>query len=95
MLTENSSIFTDRRKQQFESHKQSVVYNGYGPAETTLGIAFNTEVLPPDFSLPEKCLTVTDRVKLQLWQQNYLRIINVYGPAEAYIVSTETVITER
>ena len=27
--------------------------------------------------------------------QNHLKIFNVYGPAEAYIVSTDTAITER
>lgn len=37
----------DPQKQQFEWQKQSVVYNGYGPTETTLGTVFSSEVLPP------------------------------------------------
>lgn len=79
---ELSPTFTDQQKQQSGAHKQTVVYNGYGPTETTLGTVFSAEVLPPRFSIQEKCLTATDRVKQQLCAQDYLQIINVYGPAE-------------
>ena len=35
-----SQISMGRQKQQYGSHKKSVIYNGYGPTETTLGVAF-------------------------------------------------------
>ena len=76
--------------------KQSAVYNGYGPTETTLGAIFGSEVLPPpEFSTQEKYLTLMAPQKHHCGLQNPLKIFNVYGPAEAYIVSAETVITER
>lgn len=40
-------------------------------------------------------MTATDRSNQRLWLQNYLRIINVYGSSEAYIVNKDTAGTER
>ena len=53
-MIELYSISMDPQKQQFEWQKQSVVYNGYGPTETTLGTVFSSEVLPPQNFLHRK-----------------------------------------
>lgn len=68
--------------------------NGYGPTETTIGASYTGIVTPRKLEI-EFSGTVTDQRKHHCGLRKSLKIYNVYGPAEAYIASTEVEIIER
>ena len=69
--------------------------NGYGPTETTIGVSYTDIVTPPKNFEIEFFGIYTDLRNQRCALRKPLKIYNVYGPAEAYIVSTEMAIMER